>query len=1028
VIVSVTVLGSNDGTSPEAIGQRVVAYLEGGRIEAAGRRPGALVELPSPEGGTVAYYADSGGIRPGRWMLGRTGKVDPSELATLLAGFDPATRTPLISAQGSSGRAERARRIALDPVRLNQDWYSTKEAASVLGVSSRYVRRLLVEEIKAGGEASSGIKVDGRGAWQIDRDMLCRVAESRKPPRVVAGYDLTFSPSKSVSILWAGGDDRTRTAVLEALDEGVAAGLRYMERHAIHVRVKGRDERATDVIAADYLHTTSRALEPQLHHHVVIANVGRGSAGATRALDARMLFNHAKTASYVGAAELRHQLTARLGVTWTAVENGIAEIEGIPASAITEMSSRSRDIASATEELGFVSARARQVAAWDTRAAKEHAVDLEALFSFWDERLTSVGYGEAARASVLGRVDAPGIFTEEEKARRFASLLRSDGLTENEAVFDRRVVVQRLSAIADDRLSGDAIDALAEELLEHPGLVELVESRETSSRSVIRRSDGRAVKLEGEQLYSTEAMLALESRALVAYESGRNAGVGIVPAELAEQVLRDGHFARLSDEQRRFVASLTGSGMQIQTGIGVAGSGKTTALEAAVSCWQASGYRVLGTAVGGTQAVVLSEETGVDGRTVASVLARYFDHGDGSSLDARTVLIVDEASLLSTRDFVALAIAAEETGATLRLVGDPAQHSAVRAGGIFRYIAEQNPDATPTLTHLYRQQGIEMEEVRLANAAYREGRITEALERLSRDGRITEAESAEEAYDLLTCAWYAERTRQATEPERRRSAMTAEHHFERRELNERARVLLAADGTLKGPELCVAGFSFQAGDEIIARAADRSLRAEGAPRHAYVRNGSLGTVVDVRDDELLVDFERWGRVALPMSYLERKVAPGIVGGIQHAYALTTHVAQGETYASATPLITDASSGEGVYVGITRGQFDLQAVVVRRLHLGHPITDLAISALRDDSSALIATERRLERSAPERLATEFAPVTKRGEIRVPYVQDVAYEKVPAVEALTEEWLEEEVRKRSIEVTREKRIGKGLRPKV
>ena len=119
MILSVTVLGSNDGTPLAVIGQRIVEYLEGGRAVAGGRRPGSIVELPSPEGGTVAYYADSAGLRPGQWVLGRSGEVDPAELATLLAGVDPATGEPLISARGSSGRAERWRRLALgaDPTR-----------------------------------------------------------------------------------------------------------------------------------------------------------------------------------------------------------------------------------------------------------------------------------------------------------------------------------------------------------------------------------------------------------------------------------------------------------------------------------------------------------------------------------------------------------------------------------------------------------------------------------------------------------------------------------------------------------------------------------------------------------------------------------------------------------------------------------------------------------------------------------------------------------------------------------------------
>ncbi len=151
-----------------------------------------------------------------------------------------------------------------------------------------------------------------------------------------------------------------------------------------------------------------------------------------------------------------------------------------------------------------------------------------------------------------------------------------------------------------------------------------------------------------------------------------------------------------------------------------------------------------------------------------------------------------------------------------------------------------------------------MAEVRLANTEYREGKIREALERLDLDGRITEAETSEEAFDLLTCAWYAERRRRADEPSRRASSMTAEHHLERLALTARARALLKADGTLHGPELVVAGNGFQAGDEVIARRGDRELRADGARRDQWVRNGSLGTVRSVGADELVVDFERWG--------------------------------------------------------------------------------------------------------------------------------------------------------------------------
>ena len=211
MILSVTVLGNKDGMSPATVGKKVVEYLEGGRTVAApGRRPGSLVELPSPQGGSVAYYADSAGLRPGRWALGKEGDVDPAELAVLLAGYDPDTLAPLISAQGSAGRAARSR-VVSPTVDLELDIYTATQAAQVLGVSVSYLRRMLRQEVKTGGEATSGITRTANGAWQIDREALARLAALRNGTRIVAGYDLTFSPPKSVSVVWAGGDDATRS-------------------------------------------------------------------------------------------------------------------------------------------------------------------------------------------------------------------------------------------------------------------------------------------------------------------------------------------------------------------------------------------------------------------------------------------------------------------------------------------------------------------------------------------------------------------------------------------------------------------------------------------------------------------------------------------------------------------------------------------------------------------------------------------------------------------------------------------------
>jgi hypothetical protein len=265
-----------------------------------------------------------------------------------------------------------------------------------------------------------------------------------------------------------------------------------------------------------------------------------------------------------------------------------------------------------------------------------------------------------------------------------------------------------------------------------------------------------------------------------------------------------------------------------------------------------------------------------------------------------------------------------------------------------------------------------MAEVRLALREYRDDMIEQALERLQRDGRITDASSPDEAYDLLVCAWHAERQRRSVDPTRAPSSMTADHHHERRELNRRARALLKADGTVTGAELVVDGAGFSVNDEVIARIGDHELRAEGAPRGEWVRNGARGVVLEVADDHLVVAFERWGEVNVPRSYIEAEVVPGVRGGLMHSYALTTYAAEGATMAHAMALLTDASSREGGYVGLTRGRFDLSAIVIRYDCLvASPVED-ALPVVQSELTEIEAVARSLSRGTRERLASQVDP--------------------------------------------------------
>jgi conjugative relaxase-like TrwC/TraI family protein len=104
-------------------------------------------------------------------------------------------------------------------------------------------------------------------------------------------------------------------------------------------------------VAAAFRQRTSRANEPHLHTHVLIANACQGSDGRWGALDARLIYAHAKAAGYLYESHLRHRLSQDLGVDWDEVENGIADVAGVAESMIERFSKRSRQMREALDDV-----------------------------------------------------------------------------------------------------------------------------------------------------------------------------------------------------------------------------------------------------------------------------------------------------------------------------------------------------------------------------------------------------------------------------------------------------------------------------------------------------------------------------------------------------------------------------------------------------------------------------------------------------------------------------------------------------
>jgi len=163
----------------------------------------------------------------------------------------------------------------------------------------------------------------GHGADPRDGSPLGR-GFSPEDSRAVAGFALTFSPPKTVSVLWALADLDIANEVAAAHGAAVSAALAFVDEHAAFSRRghKGVLQVDTDgLIAAAFVHRTSRAADPQLHTHLLVANKVRAEDGKWLSLDARELFEIQKAAGMLYKAALRAELTSRLGVAWTAVDD-----------------------------------------------------------------------------------------------------------------------------------------------------------------------------------------------------------------------------------------------------------------------------------------------------------------------------------------------------------------------------------------------------------------------------------------------------------------------------------------------------------------------------------------------------------------------------------------------------------------------------------------------------------------------------------------------------------------------------------
>ncbi|EXJ52046.1 hypothetical protein AS96_06425 [Microbacterium sp. MRS-1] len=771
---------------------------------------------------------------------------------------------------------------------------------------------------------------------------------AKKPRTAVAGFDLTFSPPKSLSAIWGVADAGTQSLIAQAHHAAMRDTLAHLEQRVAATRVgHGGIARmpVVGVIATAFDHYDSRAADPQLHTHLVVSNKVQGEDGHWRSLDSRTLHRATVALSASYNAFLTDHTARLLDVVWVPVDRGKDrntgwEIEGVPAGLLAEFSRRTTGggddgagIAEATQRLidDFVAeygrtpsrttvAKLRQQATLETRPEKDpHS--LAELTAQWRERATAVlgedattwaahllarGAGQVRlRADDLnaGQVESIAAVVLMEVANRRATW----GRWNLHAEAMRQLMGLRFVSTR-DRIT--ALDQIVQHAEAHS--LRLTPDYDRPVPDTYMRTDGTNRFQPADQIaYSSQDILDAETRLL------QHAEAEDAPRLTARLVSR--HVTRkiggvaLAPDQAAAITAIAGSGLTLDLLVGPAGAGKTTALRALHRAWTAAHGRdsVIGLAPSAAAAEVLGDSLGVRAENTAKFL---WEHGIGRwSLQAGQLVLIDEASLAGTLALDRITAHAAEVGAKVVLIGDWAQLSAIETGGAFGMLVRHR-HGVPELTDVRRFTN---EWEKTASLALRRGEPG-VLDVYDEQGRL-HGGGLDQMLDVLYAAWQEDRAAGLS------TLMIAGNGEAVAELNQRARADLIDAGHVDAEGVLLHdGTTAGVGDLVVTRLNDRTL----STGRSWVKNGDRWHVAHRYDDGSLAvrrvgkgDGPHGKALVLPAGYVADEVELG--------YAATAHRAQGSTVDTAHALIDpEKASRELFYVAMTRGRARNEAYVIQ----------------------------------------------------------------------------------------------------
>lgn len=527
-----------------------------------------------------------------------------------------------------------------------------------------------------------------------------------------SGIDLTFSAPKSVSILVEVlGKDEIRKLHHKAVNNV----LDYISNNLLKTRVKNAGETTTEdahsMIVAKFDHATSRSDDPQFHTHCLLANLVQKDDKSWRTGYFKEIFVNKIFLGQIYRYELAKELQSE-GYSIKNLKDDLTyEVDEISDKAINEFSTRAKQIKDSISKLDDVNAKIKAKAALITRENKGNN-NLNDLKKEWLKQFSKIQDPTSIKTK------KQNFDLESKDNSDLNEQSKSKNLTDTDF---RKVMVSAIHHLSERKSVFSKEELLSSFMQLSLGNLSFVELHERSNKELEKMIFSGKLIFKSDK-FTTEESLKKDREIVSIYRNSINTTKPIFNKISLSSINKDLEHSELNDGQINSIISILSTKDKISAIQGYAGTGKTYMLKHASKHLGSKGWQFIGLAPTSSASKELQSSININAHTLQAFLQKYdFCTKDKFSKSGmkmlkenfnKSILLVDEASLISSKQMVNLFKIAEKLETRIVLIGDKKQIESVEAGSPF-YMLQQKGMNPTKMTKIIRQKDPE-----LKNAVY----------------------------------------------------------------------------------------------------------------------------------------------------------------------------------------------------------------------------------------------------------------------------------------------------------------------